>query len=266
MGPGSTTTPFIGRRSGETLRRTLRLLAAVGFAQLIVGTGAAMAANPWVGPDPAKNYPLGQLPSACFSKPTSATCINAGVYYLDRARAALKIGPYKLPANFAALTPTQQTLILTNLDRIHYKLPPVAGVTAGLSGDALAGVKGDTDPHPTVPGVLQWTANWAGGYQNIVLAYEGWMYNDGYKSPNGGCTTPAASECWGHRHDILWKFSVTGPLAAGVAAGKDPHGSTGFAMLLGQGTAGWKPGKYLYTWAQAVKDGAGKHNYVVHAP
>lgn len=248
-----------------TLTRALRLLAAIGLTQLVMGAGAALAANPWVGPDPAKNYPLGQLPSACFSKPTSASCINAGVYYLDRARAALKIGPYKLPANFAGLTPTQQTLILTNLDRTYYKLPPVAGVTAGLSQDAMAGVSADTDPHSTVPGVVQWTANWAGGYPNIVLAYEGWMYNDGLGSPNIGCAK-SPSDCWGHRHDILWKFTVTGPLAVGVAAGRDPHGTTGFAMLLGRGNPGWNPGKYVYTWSQAVKDGAGKHTYVVHAP
>ena len=241
---------------------------AIGVAQLTVGAGAALAANPWVGPNPTKNYPFGQLPSACFSKPTSATCINAGVYYLDKARAVLKIGPYKLPANFAGLSPTQQTLILTNLDRTHYNLPPVAGITAGLSRDAMTGVTGDTDPHPTVPGVVQWTANWAGGYPNIVLAYEGWMYNDGPGSPNRDCTkeNPTSSECWGHRHDILWKFTAPGPLAVGVAAGKDPHGTTGFAMLLARGNTGWNPGKYLYTWARAVKDGAGTHNYVVHGP
>ena len=247
------------------MRRAIRVMALIGVAMVALG-GVAVAANPWVGPDPSKNFPFGKLPSSCYSAPNSASCINAGVYYLDKARASLKIGPYKLPANFTKLTPSQETLILTNLDRAYYKLPPITGLTARLSKDAAAGVQGDTDPHPSDPGVVQWTANWAGGYPNIVLAYEGWMYNDGFGSPNGGCTTPSSPECWGHRHDILWRFTATGPRALGVAAGKDPHGRTGFAMLLGGGNSGWNPGKYLYTWAQAVKAGAGTHNYVVHAP
>ena len=253
------------------LGRIGRVVLLIGLAQLIAGVGVAIAA--WGGADPKSNYRPGPLPSSCSQSPTGAKCINAGVYYLDKARARLGQQPYKLPANFVQLGPEVQAFILTNLDRTQYGLPAITGMTSALNRDAMGalphdpyGVLGDGDPSSTDPNFQQTTSNWAGGFPNIVLAYEAWMYNDGYGSPNGACTTRTSSGCWGHRHDILWKFVNTGgPYAIGVAAGKDRHGTRGFAMLLGRGTAAYHP-KYSYTWSQAVADGAGKHNFAVHRP
>ncbi len=235
------------------------------LALFCVGGSLAAAASPWAGADPKSNFQVRRLPSACYQKPTSAVCVNAGVYYLDKARAKLHQKPYRLPADFTKLTPEQQVLILVDLDRVLYKLPPMSGVTAALNRDASIGVRADIDPRSTDRDFTQVTSNWAGGYPNIVLAYESWMYDDGPGSPNIDCKTPSSPGCWGHRHDILWKFANTGPAAMGAAAGKDVHGARSFAVLLGRGDSRYHP-KFIYTWSQAVADGAGKHSYVVHAP
>jgi hypothetical protein len=226
----------------QGLGRTSRRLVFMVSALLGVGASIALAASPWAGANPKSNFRVRRLPTTCYRKPTSAACVNAGVYYLDKARASLHQKPYKLPANFTKLTPEQQVLILVNLDRVLYKLPPMTGLTAALDGDATNGVRGDSE-----------------------LAYEGWMYNDGPGSPNLDCAKPSSSGCWGHRHDVLWEFANTGPAAMGAAAGKDKHGTRGFAILLGRGDSRYHP-KFIYTWSQAVADGAGKHNYAVHRP
>ncbi|MDQ6835136.1 MAG: hypothetical protein M3016_03015 [Actinomycetota bacterium] len=206
------------------------------------------------GSDPRANYSASQLPDACNS-PNSAPCIDAAVGYLNRARASLGQGPYHLPSNFNSLTAAEQGFVLANLDRILYGLPPVTGLTAALNRDAAAGVQGDADPHPTAANYTAWTANWAGGYVNMPLAYEAWMYDDGPGSSNLDCTSSNPSGCWGHRHDILWRFDHSGPLAMGVAVGADRSGDPGYAMLLFAGDDTYRP-SYVYTWAQAVAAGA----------
>ncbi len=64
---------------------------------------------------------------------------------------------------------------------------------------------------------LSWAANWAGDFPAAVWAYLTWMYDDGYSSPNVDCATPSAQGCWGHRHDILARFSPGGTLEMGAA-------------------------------------------------
>jgi hypothetical protein len=257
---------------GKGLGRTRRVLVMMVLVQAGLGAGVALAAHPWAGSDPKSNLKVRRLPSACYRKPTSEKCVNAGVYYLDKARAKLHQKPYKLPADFAKRSPEQQVFILVNLDRLQYKLPPMTGLTNALDRDAMGGisgdpygVRGDGDPRPTDRNFSHVTADWAGGYPNIVFAYEGWMYNDGHGSPNLDCTKGSSSGCWAHRHDVLWKFAKTGPAAMGAAAGKDKHGTRGFAILLGRGNSRYHP-KYAYTWDQAVADGASKHKYPVHKP
>jgi hypothetical protein len=222
------------------------------------------------GSDPHSNFKPGQLPASCGSTPTGARCINAAVYYLDQARAKLQQGPYRLPANFPRLTPGRQILILTNLDRRLYRLAPITGLTSALDLVALGGrpgdpgVVGDGDPILNAPGV-QTTSNWAGGFPNIVLAYEAWMFNDGPGGNNLDCTSPHSTGCWAHRHDILAKFLVAGPSAMGVAAGKDSRGVRGYAMLIAKGNSSYTAG-YSYRWSQAVANGAGRHRYAVARP
>ena len=217
--------------------------------------GVAFADGP-VGADPHANFPVRQLPQAC-DQPTSTACLDASVGFLDQARASLGQAPYQLPANFTSLAPPIQQFVLTNLDRIQYGLPPITGITAGLSQDAMGGVLNHADPHPSDPNFNYWTANWAGGFENVVLAYEAWMYDDGPGSGNLDCSAPGAAGCWGHRHDVLWSFGGTGALAMGSAVGQDPGGVSGYAMVLGEGDVGSYQPTYTYTWSQAVLDGAG---------
>jgi hypothetical protein len=179
------------------------------------------------------------------------------VAVLNQARASLGQPAYAIPANFVSLTPAEQGFVLANLDRILYGLAPVTGLTAALDTDAAAGVHADADPQPTASNYLAWTANWAGGFSNMPLAYEAWMYDDGPGSGNLDCSSSNTAGCWGHRHDVLYKFDPTGgALAMGVAQGTDPSGQAGYAMLLFGGDESYRP-DYVYTWAQAVAAGAG---------
>lgn len=233
--------------------RTRGTVTAVAIALAGMIAHGAAAQGP-VGADPHFNFPLGSLPDTCWQAPKGAACIRASVAYLDRARAKLGQPPYDLPRNFVSLTAPEQALVLTNLDRILYRLAPIPGLTASLDRAASAGVRAQTDPAPG-NGWYAFTSNWAGGYPNIVLAYEGWMYGDGLGSDNLDCTPNHRAGCWGHRHDILWRFDPHGALAMGAAAHTADGGRSGYAMLLEQ----VRPGErlaYTYRWRQAVRAGA----------
>lgn len=234
--------------------RVGRILAAAAIA--ILASAAPALANEWAGSDPSSNFSLGELPQECGSDPTGATCVDFSVAILDQARTSLGQSPYVLPADFDSLTAAQQVFILVNSDRTLYGLSPIPGLTGALNQDAAQGVRTDNDPTPSDSSWTMYTSNWAGGYENVVLAYEGWMYDDGAGSGNLDCTPTDSSGCWGHRHDILWRFDPGGPLAMGAAAGTDSTGWSGYSMLLEQGDSSLHP-SYTYTWSDAVADGAG---------
>jgi hypothetical protein len=230
--------------------RTLITLLAV-----LCGPLAGPALASWAGSDPSSNYSVGSLPQACESDPTGAVCMSASISYLNQARSRLGQPAYALPSNFDSLSPPQQVLVLTNLDRTLYNLPPMTGLTDALDQDAAAGIASDSDPQPSTSDWYGYTSNAAWGNENVVLAYEGWMYDDGPGSGNVDCTSSDPSGCWGHRHDILWQFGP-GALAMGAAAGTDDSGNTSYTMLLMQGSPTYKPA-YTYSWSQAVANGAG---------
>ena len=94
--------------------RGIACAAAIGA--LASTTGVATAQGP-VGANPGSNFPARSIPGSCFTAPTGVSCIAAGVRYLDRARARLGKRPYQLPGNFLSLTPPEQALVLTDLDR-----------------------------------------------------------------------------------------------------------------------------------------------------
>jgi hypothetical protein len=238
--------------------RHVRLVAIAGLLALVVVTSASAG---WGGKDPRKNTPLGVLPTSCATAPTGAECINAAVYYLDKARARSGLPAYALPANFVSLTPRQQMFVLVNLDRVTYKLRPITGMTAALSRDALvSGVRVADDPHLShTSGINTWWPGWAGAFYNAPMAYEAWVWNDGLGAQNPRCTPTDHSRCWGHRHSILWKYHSV--LAMGLAAGKDSRRhQRGYAYLFVGGDSGYHP-RYTYTWKQAVADGAGTNAY-----
>ena len=233
-------------------------MVAVGAIALVV---VASASAGWGGgKDPAHNTPLGLLPSYCKTAPTGEGCINAGVYYLDKARRRAGVPPYALPADFPSLSPARQMFILVNLDRVQYGLPPITGLTGELNHDALvSGVWVADDPHPSnTAGLNVWWPGWAGAFYNAPMAYEGWVWNDGLGSQNPRCTPTDHSRCWGHRHSALWKYGPV--LAMGAAAGRDSHHHRSYAYLFVGGSSSYTP-TYSYTWQQAVEDGAGTNAY-----
>jgi hypothetical protein len=227
----------------------------IAVLAVVCGPLAAPALASWAGSDPGSNFSVGSLPTACQTNPTGAVCIDASINYLDQARARLGQPAYAVPSDFVSLSPAQQVLVLTNLDRTLYNLPPMTGLTDALNQDAAAAVPSDSDPQPSTSNWYGYTSNAAWGNENIVLAYEGWMYDDGPGSGNVDCTSSDPSGCWGHRHDILWQFGP-GALAMGAAAGTDSGGGPSYTMLLMQGSPSYSP-VYTYTWSQALADGAG---------
>ena len=219
---------------------------------------AAFAASASAAPNPAGNIPLGPLPRSCERAPTGAACETAAVRALDAARARLGLGPYLLPAHFVGLAPARQWLILANLDRIAYSLRPIGGLSAVLNSIARRGATGREDPDPgplltSLHGQSQigFASNWAGGQPNALVAYYGWMYDDGYGSGNLDCRTPSAPGCWGHRQDIL-AFAQAARLTMGAAA---LRGAASYALTVVEtSTAVWP---FSYSWASAIADGAG---------
>jgi hypothetical protein len=239
--------------------RAAGILASVAIA---LATSAAPAvANSWAGSDPGANFPMPYIPQLCWNpptgNPTGAACLDWSVGVLDQARASLGLPAYVVPADFDSLSPAQQLFILTNSDRAMYGLDPIPGLTDALNQNAASGVQDNGDPWPTGSNWMAYTSNWAGGYVNAVLAYEGWMYDDGPGSGNQDCTSTNPSGCWGHRHDVLWNFAGSGGATAmGAAAGSYTAGQPSYAMLLVQGSDTAYQPVYTYTWTQAVADGA----------
>ena len=236
------------------MRIQARTVACGLTLMLIAATAGPAGAQGPVGPNPRSNFPIRTLPNACWSSPKGASCVRIAVRYLDGARKRLGQPPYALPRNFVRLGPAQQVLVLTNLDRMLYGLAPIPGLTSGLNRDAAHGVRSENDPQPSRGGWGGYTSNWAGGYPNIVMAYEGWMYDDGPGSGNLDCSPTNRRGCWGHREDILWRFGHNGALAMGAAAQK-VRGASGYAMLLEQLRPGIHPA-YTYRWTRAVRAGA----------
>jgi hypothetical protein len=250
--------------------RSLRArLLSLGAAAAVLGPCAGVASAV---PNPGANLPIGPLPSLCGRAPTSAVCQNDVIHYLDAARATLGLDRYALPADFTRLAPDRQLLVLADLDRVAYGLPPVAGLITALDDDAMQGVIADADPQPSdAAWGSAWSANWAGSFPNALVAYYEWMYDDGPGSGNLDCAAPGDEGCWGHRQDVF--LTIEGDPAAGgadvqsalgAAAGADAHGEQGYAMLLAErlvDPTGPPAIDYAYTWAEATADGAGTNAY-----
>lgn len=224
--------------------RALRsILPAALLCAALCAAGQAAAA------DPPENIPLGSEPSSCSAQ-ASAACEEWTISRLDAARAELGLAPYALPQGFVAMPADRQLFVLADLDRTAYGYTPVYGLNTYLSEAAEAGVQGRKDPTPPSAGG-PWNgfgSDWAsaGG----LIGYYLWMYDDGYGSPNGDCTSPGASGCWGHRHVILGEgLSLAQPELLGAAA----EAGAGSALIV---SSDGGESSY-YTWAQAEREGAG---------
>ena len=192
--------------------------------------------------------------------PTGKQCIDAGVYYLDKARASSPAA-VRAPGELPVVVAIAAVFILVNLDRVQYGLPPFPGMTAALNHDALvSGVWRADDPHPSnTTGLNTWWPGWAGAFYNAPMAYETWVWDDGLGSTNPRCTPTDHSRCWGHRHSVLWKFGLGARDGRGCGTRFAPP-PRGYACIFVGGDAGYTPA-YTYTWEQAIEDGAGTNTY-----
>lgn len=230
----------------RSVRPCLPLLVVSAF-----GWACPTALAAWAGPDPSSNY-------AADPSCSGSQCLADAVRILDEARANLGQPPYSLPTNFDQLSAVDQAFVLTNLDRKLYGLPLITGVTDELNAAAAAGVQSANDPSTGDPSIRAYTSNWGEGYEDMALAYEDWMYDDGPGSANLDCSSLTPSGCWSHRHSVLWEFG-SGPLAMGAADGTGPDGLPSDTLILAEGGSGYHP-NYTYTWSEAVAAGAGSGN------
>ena len=207
--------------------RRAALAALLLLICLGVGLARARAAHAftWRGSNPSHNLTY-SFPGGCVSDGHSTGCLTATISQLD-----------------------------ASLDRRAEGLVPFTGLSARLGRLSMKGVRAGTDPSMPAAAGTSWVANWAGGYPNALLAYQGWMYDDGLGSGNLACTTRRSSGCWGHRHDILVDTGRAG-WTMGAAAGRGRSGSRGYAMLA-SGSHG-HAAKVIYTWAPPRRAGAGR--------
>ena len=207
--------------------------------------------------NPAANIPLAALPAACRTHPRGGGCEKAVVRALDSARARLGLGPYVLPRGFLSLVPARQWLVLADLDRRAYGLRPILGLSAALNAVAHQGAAANADPNPGTylqsvgAPALGFASNWAGGQQNALIAYYGWMYDDGYGGPNLDCRSPTDQGCWGHREDILSFRGVHN-----VVMGAGSVGGRSWALTVVATATSYF--HLTYSWAQAESAGAGR--------
>jgi hypothetical protein len=197
-------------------RQAITGLVATMLALLSL-TSAASATDPI--PDPSANSSLSNsTQQTCHSGPLTSPCTNAALSDIDAARASENVIPMTLPGDFSSLTVPEQLLVLSNLERIDRGLEPIEGLSSNLNADAQQGAETDDDPPFTSIYGSQATGNWEGGYTNALESDFVWMYDDGYGSGNLDCTSPSASDCWGHRHDILTDFAEPAVMGAAYDA------------------------------------------------
>jgi hypothetical protein len=202
-----------------------------------------------------------------FDGPKSSSCLKRALKAINNAHAAEGIRKMILPNNFNQLTISQQTFVITNLERVTRGLRPVVGMTASLNRNAHRAAATKTDPTLIgallrLLGVREYASIWAGDFGPLASDFD-WMYNDGY-DPNGSvnldCRRPRASGCWGHRHAILNPFRGLPHLIAGV--GSTNRGGSIAEVLVG---ALSRVPALTFTWKQALAHGANGHKVTAAA-
>ena len=185
-----------------------------------------------------------------FSSPiNSQSCIKDALNAINHARALEGVVPMHLPSNFASLNEAQKNFVVTNAERVDRGLQPLKALCSVCDAAAVSGIVNGYDPHwdwPFPAGVNGFASNWAGGMANALVADYDWMYNDGWGGPgntfNFDCTSPTASGCWGHRHDILISCQSACDLFYGAAEGTGPNGwATSFADIIAAMAPGAQP-------------------------
>ena len=205
--------------------------------------------------------------SSCTSASISASCLSSELAAINNARQAEGVVPITISlSGFTSLTPAEQVLALTDLERTARGLAPVAALTAELDNVAAAGSSASVDPSLagwTLTGnkeVTAWASNWAGGLDVLGADYL-WMYDDGV-GYNVDCPNATSPGCWGHRDNVLF----AAPTAASCAANNGQatllmgasvisnayHGGSGIAEIVVR-SCGGTPSDAGFTWRAAKR-------------
>jgi hypothetical protein len=142
-------------------------------------------------------------PQANCVPPAALTDLLASI---DYCRAQEQVGPITLPANWSALTPGQQMLVIINLERVGRGLAPIVGLNSQLDSLAQTAAQDNTDPGFPSSGIMGGGGIWAAVSSTLEADYL-WMYYDGPGGSNEDCTSGNTSGCWGHRDNILINWS-----------------------------------------------------------
>ena len=234
--------------------------------------GPHSRALPQAGIVPPRNPPRNIPPAPNFyaycavgALDNTAACNAKVLLAIDGARRTEPLGPLRFSlAKFLKLSVAEQLFTIADLERVSRGEPPMTALTIQLDASAQAGANTGNDPYlsaRTLSGgaeILAWGSNWAGGSESALGSDDGWMYDDGYGSHNGGCTSPKASDCWGHRDNILrpWSSDLTGCTAAssqlvmGAAYARSSRWNTSFAEIFAV-ACGRRPTGEVYTWREA---------------
>jgi hypothetical protein len=155
--------------------------------------------------------------ASCDEAPNGKECDSVVLRAIAHARSVLEhLGTmsFSLPA-YLKLTRPEQLFATVDLERVARGMAPVRILTTSLDHIAWVGATKDEDPPfsllgRSLPGggvVLGAGGNWAGGYPDPLAGDYGWMYDDGFDSPNLDCTKAHPAGCWGHRDNILGTFA-----------------------------------------------------------
>ena len=182
--------------------------------------------------------------------------------------------------------------IAASLDSVAQQGTQVSGQLPGIFEDPILPVRFSVDPgtvfayrcHSTATGryACEGSGNpgasiAAGGQISVLDADYAWMYDDGYGGSNVGCKTPNGSGCWGHRDNILGAYPTSTrfisepggsllsivnsrpavPVMGAGALQPDGCGPQGNWTAIFASVTGATPA-LLYTWSQALANGAGK--------
>jgi hypothetical protein len=234
----------------------------VPLTRAVPRSGILPPENPPENLPPVPNFYASCAPGALDD---TTACNSKALEAIDRARGSEPIGPLRFSlAKFLKLSVADQLFAIADLERVSRGEPPMTALTVQLDKVAQAGASLDKDPQVSAvrlsggANVRAWGSNWAGGTESALGSDDGWMYDDGYGSSNGGCSSPSAEQCWGHRDNILglWTSDLAGcpsaesQLVMGAAYAKSSKWATSFAETF-VAACGPKPTGEVFTWAEA---------------
>ena len=216
VGIGSSTVPAAASPSplaNPSSNRALPVLAN-NTGPCTYGHGGAMSCL-------SPCYPTGAL-----QYNSSKSCTNVLLAAINQAQASEHLEGLTLPSNYFHLNVTRQLFVLVNLVRISLGVPPLVGLSPYLIAAASQAARQSEDPvfqtsygpvHVWLPpggGMYAFGGAWAGDSVNAAAALFGWFYDDGWGGSKGtwnfDCSSPTASGCWGHRHELLGEWAGTG--------------------------------------------------------